>query len=237
MLFRSPTTQNSRDFDNEDTSPGADSIPALEAFSPIHERPRTQPTTSHEVDVCRTRNERLERKLEAAVERIQVLENDMHALKRQAPNGINQRVTLARPPNLNAIELVYDDVVIIHDGDTNVPTYHLAEDQLREVKLASQTRRRFIAQLSRMMYSIHERSRNTNVSGRQNREMLSPTKTRYKRIAMYTSQMYGCQCDQALHREIRLIIDETNRRFRDDLRMRKYKIQLQADNARVNNVN
>ena len=96
MLFRSPTTQNSRDFDNEDTSPGADSIPALEAFSPIHERPRTQPTTSHEVDVCRTRNERLERKLEAAVERIQVLENDMHALKRQAPNGINQRNTSRR---------------------------------------------------------------------------------------------------------------------------------------------
>ena len=80
------------------------------------------------------------------------------------------------------------------------------------------------------MYSIDERAKNVNVAGKQNREMLSPTKIRFKQIGTYTSKMYGCTCDEVLYRDIRVIIDETNRKFRDDLRMRKYRLQLRAEN-------
>ena len=220
------------------TTPESDSgdLPTLDEYSPIHTasivRPRA--STDHtelvsDKDQLLRKIEQLERGLSAANNRIGDLEAEVVTLKREV-HARNNRLTPTRPPNLNSIDILNDDIVRLNDGDTDIPMYHLTDDQLREVKNDSLTRRRFVAQISRMMYSIDERAKNVNVAGKQNREMLSPTKIRFKQIGTYTSQMYGCPCDEVLYRDIRVIIDETNRKFRDDLRMRKYRLQLRAEN-------
>ena len=70
---------------------------------------------------------------------------------------------------------------------------------------------------------MDERIRDTNVAGSRNRPPLSPTKTRFRRICNFVSQQYNCPMDAALQSEVRKVIDTTNRRFREDLKLRKYR--------------
>ena len=170
----------------------------------------------------------LERDLRVSNAEIVQLKADVATLQNKSRQS-NQRIVPMRPPNLNDIPLLHIDIVPLHEGDTEVPKYHLSEVEQLNVKQSSKTQRRFIAQLTRMMYSIYERAQNVNVAGKHQREKLSPGKTRFQRIASYTAHTYHVNCNEPLLREVRVVIDETNRRYREDLRMRKYRAQVRNE--------
>ena len=75
---------------------------------------------------------------------------------------------------------------------------------------------------------MKERARECNVSGKNNRAILSPTKNRFHQICSYTAEQYGTQINEKLATEVRQTIDDTNRKFRSDLRRKKHKTRVAA---------
>ena len=113
------------------------------------------------------------------------------------------------------------DVEKMHEFDSSEPSYQLEHSFLSHVKKHAKSRRIFIANVARKMFSTEERARDCNVAGVKNRALLSPTKTRFQKICTYTATHYATEYDSSLATEVRQIIDETNRKFRDDLKKKK----------------
>ena len=75
--------------------------------------------------------------------------------------------------------------------------------------------------LVKKAFSTEERARDCNIAGLKYRALLFPTKTRFQKICTYTATHYATEYDSSLATEVRQIIDETNRKFRDDLKKKK----------------
>ena len=115
------------------------------------------------------------------------------------------------------------DVKRVHEYDTEEPRYNFSDETLIKIKRYSRTRRVFAANAARHMFSVQERARDANISGTKNREMLSPQKSRFDRICTYTAKMYDVEVNSQLASEIRVSVDEANRKFREDLKGEKFK--------------
>ena len=123
--------------------------------------------------------------------------------------------------NLNEVSLTALDVVKVHEYDSETPCFHLDVETIQYIKDYSKSRRNFISNVARKMFSMEERARDCNVAGIKNRALLSPQKTRFNKICTYTAEHYGLQRSVQLAAEVRAAIDDTNRKYRDDLKKRK----------------
>ena len=178
----------------------------------------------------KTRLSMCERQLQDVQGRVQTCERNIEMRDqkiRDLEARINDRENAdARPkvrPDLSEISLTPLDAEKTNEHDTHVAAPVLDVNAVEQIKTFSRTKRIFVANLTRKMYSMEERIRDCNVSGTRNRPSISPTKSRYERICRYTSQHYNCNLDSSLQSEVRKVIDDTNRRFRDDLKIRKFK--------------
>ena len=79
-----------------------------------------------------------------------------------------------------------------------------------------------IAFLARKLYSIYERAPPVNISGRCGRKPISPANRRFTLIVDSTRQLIHPN-DHGKDRKkyLRNVIDQTNRNYRQDLRVRK----------------
>ena len=73
------------------------------------------------------------------------------------------------------------------------------------------------------MYAMDERIRDCNVSGTRKKAPISPTKNRFSNICSYVAQQYNVALSIDFRALVRKTVDDTNRRFRDDLKLRKYR--------------
>lgn len=199
----------------------------------------------HRLNACQRRIANLERQLRERDQRssdeidhrFEQFRQRIHDLEQSAQNAVAERPRAPpRPGNLSAIILRPQDVSPIHDYDSEHPQFNLTQDVVSQIKDFSKTKRIFISNLARKMFSMEERVRDTNVAGSHKRPPLSPTKTRYRRICNFVSQQYNCAMDSALQSEVRKAIDSTNRRFRDDLKLRKHREFAQPDDHFENDV-
>ena len=150
------------------------------------------------------------------------LQHEVRILKQASVVSNTGRKSI-RPETLVNVAISDADVVKLQPSDTSVPVYFVDQETLQRTKQQSRSKRRFVAEMTRMMFSIHERSRETNVNGRQQRGMLSPTKGRFQRICDYTATLFNENINDSLTREVTTVIDETNRRYRDELKLRKFR--------------
>ena len=135
----------------------------------------------------------------------------------------DSKTVLKVRPDLSDVSLTQLDVESTHEYDSIVPKQTLSPDRINRIRNFSKTKRIFVANVARQMYSMEERVRDCNVSGGKSRPSISPAKSRFQTICYYTSEQYGCPMDANLQRDVTKTIDDTNRRFRDDLKIRKYK--------------
>ena len=138
----------------------------------------------------------------------------------------------ARPrprPDISDVQLIPMDIERTHDSDSQIGAHTLAHEEVARIRNFSKSKRIFVANLTRKMFSMEERIRDCNVAGIRNRPPLSPTKTRFERICMYTAQQFNCNLDSVLQGEVRKTIDDTNRRYREDLKLRKHKRDFNGD--------
>ena len=223
VLFRSPTT-----LDKGPSNNGSDTNPpelSMQRRAVQQDDGASTSTARDDVnDQTQQRISTLERGLERAYGEIAQLREELTAVKNENRRQ-RDRVVHLRPPNLNDIQLLPIDIIPLQEGDTEVAKHHLSDDELITMRQSVQTKRRFIAQATRRMYSIYERAANVNVSGKFQREMLSPTKARFRRIASYAAHQYNVLNNEEHLRFVRTVIDETNRRYREELRLRKHRIQ------------
>ena len=133
----------------------------------------------------------------------------------------------AAPKNLQAlsfdVELHARDCEKVNENDSEVGSQTLDQETLCKIKTFSKSQRNFISNVARKMYSMEERVRDCNVAGSKNRSLLSPTKTRYERICAYTAQQYAIPVNAQLGATVRAAIDDTNRKYREELKRRKSK--------------
>ena len=132
-----------------------------------------------------------------------------------------ERIELPRPHPRAEIELSDDDIVSIHPYDSETGMQTLSQDEIVKIRNFSRTQRIFEANLTRRMFSMHERAKDCNVSGVRGKVPLSPTFRRYEMICFYTAQQYSCTMDNNLQAAVRRTIDCTNRRYHDKLINRK----------------
>ena len=151
---------------------------------------------------------------------LQARENEIAELKASAQAS---RTVLKVRPDLSDITLTQLDAERVHEYDSEVPKQALSPDRLTKIHTFSNTKRIFVANVARQMYSMEERVRDCNISGAKNRPALSPAKSRFHSICYYTSEKYNCPNNAILQRDVTRTIDDTNRRYRDDLKIRKYK--------------
>lgn len=135
----------------------------------------------------------------------------------------NRTTAVGSNSNLNEVSLTALDVVKVHEYDSETPCFHLDVETIQYIKDYSKSRRNFISNVARKMFSMEERARDCNVAGIKNRALLSPQKTRFNKICTYTAEHYGLQRSVQLAAEVRAAIDDTNRKYRDDLKKRKIK--------------
>ena len=154
---------------------------------------------------------------------LKTAQQDNAELRATLAQQINRPGALKVRPDLSDISLTPFDVESTHEYDSNVPKQVVSPEKINKIRAFSKTRRIFIANIARQMFSMEERVRESNIAGAKNRPSLSPAKSRFQTICYYTSQQYNCAMDAALQSDVRKTIDETNRRFRDDLKIRKYK--------------
>ena len=126
-------------------------------------------------------------------------------------------------PDMSNMTLTPLDAVKLHEHDSLVASVTLEPDVLSRMRTFSKSRRIFISNLARKMFSVEERVRDCNVSGAKNRPPMSPTKSRFERICYYTAEQFGVEMNAQLQADVRKIIDETNRKYRDELKIRKYR--------------
>ena len=142
---------------------------------------------------------------------------------------VTARVRPRPRPDISDVQLTPMDIEITHDNDSPIGAHTLAQEEVARIRNFSKSKRIFIANLTRKMFSMDERIRDCNVAGIRNRPPLSPTKTRFERICTYTAQQFNCNLDSALQGEVRKAIDDTNRRYREDLKLRKHKREFNGD--------
>ena len=111
----------------------------------------------------------------------------------------------------------------------NVGAHTLSQDDLARIRNFSKSKRIFVENLARKMYTMDERVRECNISGTRNRPPLSPKKARFERICVYTSQHFSCNMDTTLQAEVRKTIDDTNRRYREELKIKKHRREFNVD--------
>lgn len=170
-------------------------------------------------------------KLEPALQRITKLESEVLECKTQL--NIKDFEIQSLKSKLEArsessfidpdISLTSYDVEKVNEYDSEVPNHTLDPETLTQIKMFSKSRTVFIGNVSRKMYSITERAKDCNVAGQKNRNLLSPSKSRYQRICGYASTQYGVPIDAKLGSEVRRVIDDVNRKFRIELKRRKSK--------------
>ena len=194
--------------------------------------------------IGRVRDE-IDRTVAARVQEVEVGFNLTIDRLRQRIVDLESERQLAPPPpprgrspipyhmNLAEIELSPDDVQSTHDHDSLMPNYTLSQDVVTSIKEFSRSRRIFIANITRKMFSMQERAQDANTAGSKNRPALSPTKSRYRRICFYTAQQYNIPRDETLQSEVRKTMDDTNRRYRDDLKVRKIRRQDRQNPERI----
>ena len=139
--------------------------------------------------------------------------------------GIKSQIE-SKPPNFiasNDVSITPLDVVKIHELDSETPSYELDHETVTKIKSFAKSQKIFISNVTRKMFSIEERARDCNVAGAKDRPLLSPSKTRFEKICAYTAQQYGLDLNGHLACEVRQTIDNTNRKYRDDLRRKKSK--------------
>ena len=189
----------------------------------------------------RIRDDRLdtcERELRENQQKVDRLEAQIHArdqaqdvapalppLERQR----QPRLDMPRAPPRPNVELTPEDIVSTHPYDSEVGAQTLAQDEIVKIRNFSRTQRIFEANLTRRMYSMHERAQDCNVSGVRGKPPLSPTFRRYEQICFYSAQQYNCNMDVSLQTTIRKNIDNTNRRFRENLISRKQNDDMQME--------
>ena len=97
----------------------------------------------------------------------------------------------------------------------------------------------FVAYLTRKMYSITERAMPVNTEGRsvcgEERFPLSPHKRRIDHMVEKTRAIFLPQKDESTrYKFCRLHIDQTNRTYRESLRLRKTRISMLQSEEREN---
>lgn len=172
---------------------------------------------------CEQKIQDQEGRVRQCEEQIQIRDEKIRDLEEQIANRENAPGKPKIRPDLSDIKLTALDIEKTNEHDTNAPSPTLTPEETIKVKTFARSKRIFVANLTRKMYSMEERIRDCNVSGTRNRPAISPTKTRYERICRYTAQQYNCNLDASLQTDVRKTIDDTNRRFRDDLKIRKFK--------------
>ena len=161
--------------------------------------------------------------------RFEELQRQISGLEEQVVGRNQPRARVPpRPENVCDIVLTPQDIKSTHDYDSEHANLNLPHDVVTHMKDFSKSKRIFVANLTRKMFSMEERARDVNVAGSRNRPPLSPLKTRYRRICNYVAQQYNCAMDSSLQTEVRKVIDDTNRRYRDDLKLRKHREQARA---------
>ena len=166
---------------------------------------------------------RYEEQLRARDVRIRECEEQMR-------DGIVTARARPRPrPDISNIQLTPMDIERVHEHDSLTGAHSLAQEEIARTRNSSKSKRMFVANLTRKMFSMEERIRDCNVAGIRNRPPLSPTKTRFERICVYTSQQFGCAMDVALRAEVRKTVDDTNRRYREDLKVRKSRFEAEGE--------
>ena len=133
------------------------------------------------------------------------------------------RATKKKADN-HANEILTDfDVEKVHQFDSEIPAYHLDQDVLARIKRNSLTTRVVIANLGRQMFSMKERARDCNISGGKNKEMLSPQKSRFEKVCSYASALCNEEATPQFVSQCKVVIDESNRKYREDLKKLKSK--------------
>ena len=122
---------------------------------------------------------------------------------------------------MNNISLTSLDCVKLNQHDSHIPCHFLDPDTLENLKLLSKSKRHFISNLCRKMFAMEERIRDCNVAGLKSRAPMSPDKSRYHTIVRYTAQLYQVDKSYQLGVEVRAVIDDTNRKYREEIKRRK----------------
>ena len=162
-------------------------------------------------------------------ERIVQLERDVIssdaavALQKAEVNNLKQAAARKQNDvtNVKTVPLTPLDCQKLHLYDSEFSSYHLDQQVLEDIRLHSNSKRHFISNMCRKMFSMEERIRDCNVAGIKTRAPMSPSRSRYGRIILYTSQQYQVPHNHELAKEVRNVIDDTNRKYREELKKRK----------------
>ena len=164
---------------------------------------------------------RIERTQEQQARDIKALQMAVSASSTPVTSRITLQAATRTPPASTTQPSGEPATPSTSSADTSSPSTFA----LLELKRQVYTRGNFAAKLARQLYTREERLKDCCISGRNGRDMLSPTQTRLKKIFSMTKSTYSvpdCE-DRELMKEITRKIDEANRH---DRRQAKRKLSL-----------